>query len=50
MEKEQSILLEKYEKIKGFSSNLFDNEEWAEFEAFCEGYKLAQNELMVSKI
>lgn len=32
---EKSILLSKYEEIKGFSSGLFDNEGWAEFDAFC---------------
>ena len=36
MEKqEKSILLSKFEKIKGFSNNLFDNKEWAEFDVFC---------------
>jgi hypothetical protein len=44
-ENEKSILLSKYEKIKGYSSNLFDNEEWAEFDAFCKGYNLDKLEL-----
>lgn len=43
-EQEKSILLSKYEKIKGYSSDLFDNEEWAEFDAFCDGYNLAKSE------
>lgn len=43
-EQEKSILLSKYEKIKGYSSDLFDNEEWAEFDAFCIGYNLAKSE------
>lgn len=34
---EQSKLLSKFEKYKGHSSDLFDNEEWAEFDAFVEG-------------
>ncbi len=39
---ERIKLLEKYEKlVVGHSSELFDNEEWAEFDAFLEGYKLA---------
>lgn len=42
---EKSILLSKYEKIKGYSSGLFDNEEWVEFDAFCIGYNLAISEL-----
>jgi hypothetical protein len=43
-EQEKSILLSKYEKIKGYSSDLFDNEEWSEFDAFCIGYNLAKSE------
>ncbi len=43
-EQEKSILLSKYEKIKSYSSNLFDNEEWSEFDAFCIGYNLAKSE------
>ena len=46
----KNILLSKYEKIKGYSSNLFDNEEWAEFDAFCQGYNLAKAELKAEKI
>lgn len=41
---EDGILLEKFEKIKGFSGNLFDSEEWREFDSFVEGYNLAQKE------
>lgn len=44
-EQEKSILLSKYEEIKGYSNTLFDNEEWAEFDAFCVGYNLAKLEL-----
>ena len=43
-EQEKSILLGKYENIKGFSSELFDNEEWSEFDAFCVGYNLYKKE------
>jgi hypothetical protein len=43
-EQEKSILLSKYEKIKGYSNDLFDNEEWREFDAFCVGYNLAKTE------
>lgn len=41
---EKIVLLNKYETIKGYSSHLFDNEEWREFEAFCVGYNLAKSE------
>jgi hypothetical protein len=40
----KSIALAKYEKIKGYSSNLFDNEEWREFDAFLLGYNLKEIE------
>jgi hypothetical protein len=40
---EKSVLLSKYEKFKGYSSNLFNNEEWTEFDAFCKGCNLAGN-------
>jgi len=43
-DKETAILLGKYEKIKGYSSERFDDEDWAEFDAFCKGYDLAQSE------
>ena len=43
-EQEKSILLSKYENIKGFGSELFDNEEWSEFDAFCIGYNLRKKE------
>lgn len=41
---EKSILLSKFEKIRGYSSNLFAGEEWREFDYFVEGYKLALQE------
>lgn len=41
---EKSILLSKYEEIKGFSNGLFNNEEWAEFDAFCIEYNLHKKE------
>lgn len=37
-------LLIKYERIKGYSKEFFDNEEWSEFNAFCSGYNLARSE------
>ena len=36
----KSKILSKFEKYKGYSSNLFDNEEWKEFDAFFAGYCL----------
>lgn len=48
--KEKSILLNRYEKIKGYSSNLFDNEDWAEFDVFCKGYNLAKTELQTLRL
>ena len=43
-EQDKISLLNKYEKIKGYPSDLFDNEEWAEFNAFCAGYNLCKFE------
>ena len=43
-EADEEILLSKYEGIKQYSSDLFDNEEWSEFHAFCLGYSLAKSE------
>ncbi len=43
-EKLISVLLSKFEKIKGYASNLFDNEEWNEFHYFVIGYKLHTQE------
>lgn len=43
-EQEIRVLLIKYEKIKGYSSKLFDNEEWGKFNTFCIGYNLCKNE------
>ena len=42
---EKSILLGKYEKIKGYSSNLFNYHEWLQFDAFCKGYSLCRLEM-----
>jgi len=39
---EHSKLISEFEKIKGYSSNLFDNEEWAEFDAFEAGIKIKE--------
>ena len=44
-EQQKLVLLSKYEKIKGYSSDLFNNEEWAEFDSFCFGYLLAYEDL-----
>jgi hypothetical protein len=44
MENEKSVLLSKFEKIRGYSSNMFAGEEWKEFDYFVEGYKLAIQE------
>jgi hypothetical protein len=41
---EESKLLSKFEKYIGHSSDLFDNEEWREFDAFVAGYELGQAE------
>lgn len=41
---QKSILLTKFEKIKGYSSDLFDCEEWSEFDSFKLGYNLAIKE------
>ena len=40
----KDTLLSKFEKIRGHSSNLFCNEEWREFDAFEQGYNLAEKE------
>ncbi len=32
---EKSRLLTKFERVKGYSSSLFDNEEWREFDMVC---------------
>lgn len=40
--KTESKLLSQFEKYKGYSSNLFDNEEWREFDAFKAGYNLTK--------
>ena len=42
-DEERSKWLSEFEKIKGHSSGLFDNEEWSEFEYFIDGYNLALN-------
>ena len=34
-------MLSRFEKHKGYSSNLFDNEQWREFDAFVAGAKMA---------
>lgn len=41
---EKNKLLSHFEKFIGHLSNLFDNEEWAEFDAFCAGYNLKQEQ------
>lgn len=41
---QESILISKFEKYKGHSSNLFDNEEWRECDAFIAGYNIAKTE------
>lgn len=40
----ESKLLSAFEEYKGYASNLFDCEEWAEFDAFKAGYELAISE------
>ena len=44
MENEKSVLLSKFEKIRGYSIDMFAGEEWREFDYFVEGYKLAIQE------
>ena len=39
-ENSKAVLLKKYETLIGYSSELFDNEEWNEFYSFCMGYIL----------
>lgn len=36
MELEESKILSEFEKYKGYSSNLFDNEEWREFDSWVD--------------
>lgn len=43
---DEEELLIKYENIKGYSREIFDNEEWSEFKAFCSGYNLARSETL----
>lgn len=38
---ENKVLLAKFEKVKGHKSDLFDNEEWSEFNYFAQGYNMA---------
>jgi len=45
MTTEESVLLSKYEKIKGYSTEKFDGDDWREFDRFEEGYKLARIEM-----
>lgn len=40
MTTEESKLISAFEKYKGHSSDLFDNEEWKEFDAFKAGVEL----------
>lgn len=44
-EQEADRLLGEFEKLKGYSGALFDNEEWAEYDAFVDGYRFAKSEL-----
>lgn len=48
MEEEDSILLSKFEKIRGYSSDMFAGEEWREFDYFVEGYILATQEANIN--
>lgn len=43
---EESILLSLFEKHKGYNCNLFDNEEWREFDAFKEGFYCCYNRFL----
>jgi len=38
---QNSILLGVFEKHKGYSSSVFNNEEWKEFDAFIAGFECA---------
>lgn len=40
---EENKILSAFEKYKGYSSNMFDNEEWRECDAFGAGVKFALN-------
>jgi len=42
--KNNSELLSEFEKYKGYSSNMFDNEEWREFDSFAQGYNVTKKE------
>lgn len=39
--KNKEKLIKLFEKFKGHKKEMFDNEEWAEFDAFCYGYLLS---------
>jgi len=41
--KSNSELLSEFEKYKGYSSNMFDGQEWKEFDAFAQGYNTKYN-------
>lgn len=41
METQESKILSAFEKYKGFSSNIFDNEDWRECDAFGAGVEFA---------
>lgn len=43
-EQEKSILLSKFEKIRGYSSSIFNFTDRVQFDAFCWGYNLAKKE------
>lgn len=45
MTTEESVLLSKYEKLRGYPTEEFDVEDWREFDRFEEGYKLARKEI-----
>jgi hypothetical protein len=40
----KNMLLSKFEKIRGFSSDLFHCEDWNAFYYFCIGYDLPKEE------
>jgi hypothetical protein len=48
MENKENLVLSKFEKIRGYSSDKFCGEEWSEFYYFQEGYKLALKEVKAS--
>lgn len=37
-------LLSKFEKYKGYDSDLFDGEDWSKFDSFLSGYELKEKE------